>query len=85
MIWDVRRLIVWDVSSSLAFYKLMIRSGLFERIYKSPKDLACSLHRVCGSATVVLSVFVNKAICGNYRTHAVLYRADPLMSVAYVC
>jgi hypothetical protein len=76
---------VGSVSSSLAFYKLMIRSGLFERIYKSPKDLVCTLHRVCGSAIVVLSVFVYKAICGNYRTHAELHRTEPLMSVAYVC
>lgn len=74
-----------SVLSYVAFYKLMTRSGLFERIYKSPKDLVCSLHRVRGSAIVVLSVIVYKAICGNYRTHAVLHRTDPVMSVAYVC
>jgi len=46
MIWDERRLIVWDVfhrgmcfivgcvSSSLAVYNFMIRSGLYERIYE---------------------------------------------------
>lgn len=71
--------------SSLAVYNLMIRSGLFERVYKSPKDLVCSLHRVRGSAIVVLSVFVYKVIYRNCRTHAVLHRTDAPMSVAYVC
>jgi len=38
MIWDERRLIVWDLFHfPLQFYKFMIRSGLFERVYKSRK------------------------------------------------
>ena len=54
----------------------MIRIGLlFERIYKSPKDLVCSLHRLRTSAIVVLSVFVYKVTCGNCRAHSVLHRS----------
>jgi hypothetical protein len=80
MIWDERRLIVWD----LAVYKLKVRSGQLERIYKFRKDLVCLLHRVRGCAIVVLSVFVCKVICGNCRTHAVLHKTDSLISVTFV-
>lgn len=59
MIWDERRLIVWDLFHLLLqFYKFMIRSGLFERAYKSPKDVGCSLHRARGSAIVIFIILV---------------------------
>jgi len=86
MIWDERRLIVLVVSSSPAVYKFMIRSGLYERISKISERFGPFVvrYRVRGSASVILSVFVYKVICGNSRTHAVQHRTDSHMSVAYV-
>jgi len=74
------------VSSSPAVYKFMIRSGLYERISKISERFGPFVvqYRVRGSASVILSVFVYKVICGNSRTHAVQHRTDSHMSVAYV-